>query len=118
MAYAVSAKVPAYAHLTDSLADVYTCPAGKIAEVQWCEVGNVDGAADASVSIAIYDASSEGTFYPVKLVNVPMKSSYTPFSQDGSGPVLEAGDKIQALASASGDLDICLKIVEFTPPAA
>ena len=112
MAIAQSALKNASAHLTTSLADVYTCPASTVALVKHAQVANVDGAAAADVSVALYDASAEATYYFCKTVAVAADAGLKPLG-DLVGAVLEAGDKIQGQASADGDLDIILSVVEY-----
>lgn len=117
MPYEVCDIRPEAAHLTTSLSDIYTCPAGKVAEIKAALVANVDGAADADVSVARFRASDSDTFYYAKAETVPAKAGLKVMG-DMVGLRLLAGDKIQALASADGDLDLHLSITVFTPPAA
>ena len=112
MAIAQSALKNASAHLTTSLADVYTCPASTVAVIKHAQVANVDGSAAADVSVALYDASAEATYYYAKTISVAADAGLKPLG-DLVGAVLEAGDKIQGQASAAGDLDIILSVVEY-----
>ena len=112
MAIAQSALKNASAHLTTSLADVYTCPASTVAVIKHAQVANVDGAAAADVSVALYDASAEATYYYAKTISVAADAGLKPLG-DLVGAVLEAGDKIKGQASAADDLDIILSVVEY-----
>ena len=112
MGIAQSALKNASAHLTTSLADVYTCPASTVALVKHAQVANVDGAAAADVSVALYDASATATYYYAKTISVAADAGLKPLG-DLVGAVLEAGDKIQGQASAADDLDIILSVVEY-----
>ena len=112
MAIAQSALKNASAHLTTSLADVYTCPASTVAVIKHAQVANVDGAAAADVSVALYDSSTTATYYFCKTISVAADAGLKPLG-DLVGAVLEAGDKIQGQASADGDLDIILSVVEY-----
>ena len=112
MGIAQSALKNAGAHLTTSLADVYTCPASTVAVIKHAQVANVDGAAAADVSVALYDASAEATYYYAKTISVAADAGLKPLG-DLVGAVLEAGDKIQGQASAADDLDIILSVVEY-----
>lgn len=116
MSLAISNKTRKLVHLTTTLSTIYTCPAGTIAEIKHAQVGNVDGAADADASFAVYGAPEDDTFYPVKTVNVPMDAALKPLG-DLVGAVLLAGDILKGLASADGDLDAWISITEFTAPA-
>ena len=113
MGIAQSALKNASAHLTTSLADVYTCPSGKAAKVTHAQVANVDGTAAADVSVALYDSSATATYYYAKTISVAADAGLKPLG-DLVGAVLEAGDKIQGQASADGDLDIILSVTEYT----
>ena len=113
MGIAQSALKNASAHLTTSLADVYTCPSGKAAKIMHAQVANVDGTAAADVSVALYDSSSAATYYYAKTISVAADAGLKPLG-DLVGAVLEAGDKIQGQASADGDLDIILSVTEYT----
>ncbi len=108
-----SALKNASAHLTTSLADVYTCPASTVAKITHAQVANVDGAAAADVSVALYDSSSAATYYFCKTVSVAADAGLKPLG-DLVGAILEAGDKIQGQASAASDLDIILSVTEYT----
>lgn len=112
MGIAQSALKNASAHLTTTLADVYTCPSGKAAKITHAQVANVDGSAAADVSVALYDASAEATYYYAKTISVAADAGLKPLG-DLVGAILEAGDKIQGQASADGDLDIILSVVEY-----
>ena len=112
MGIAQSSLKNASAHLTTSLADVYTCPASTVALVKHAQVANVDGAAAADVSVALYDASAEATYYYAKTISVAADAGLKPLG-DLVGAVLEAGDKIRGQASAADDLDIILSVVEY-----
>ena len=112
MGIAQSALKNASAHLTTSLADVYTCPASTVAVIKHAQVANVDGAAAADVSVALYDSSATATYYYAKTISVAADAGLKPLG-DLVGAVLEAGDKIQGQASADGDLDIILSVVEY-----
>ncbi len=113
MALTISALKNASAHLTTSLADIYTCPASTVAKITHAQVANVDGTSAADVSVALYDASAEGTYYYAKTVSVAADAGLKVLG-DLVGVILEAGDKIQALASANDDLDIVLSVTEYT----
>lgn len=113
MGIAQSALKNASAHLTTTLADVYTCPASTVAKITHAQVANVDGAAAADVSVALYDSSSAATYYYAKTISVAADAGLKPLG-DLVGAILEAGDKIQGQASAASDLDIILSVTEYT----
>ena len=110
------------AHLTTGGADVYTCPASRLALVKLFQITNVDGTDDCYVTGSVYisdlDESSSGgadsEAYFAYQINIPAKSSYAPF---GDKEVwLSAGDTINLLAEADGDLDLVMSVVEYSLP--
>lgn len=115
MAFVVSAVKLVAAHLVTGGTDVYTCPASTLAKIMHVQVANVDGSADADVSISVYDASTEATVYLAKTVTVPADASLKALG-DCVGVWLEAGDKINASASADGDLDLVMAVIEYGTP--
>ena len=116
MAFAVSAVKLVAAHLVTGGTDVYTCPASTLARITHMQVANVDGTADADVSISLYDTSESATVFLAKTVTVPADASLKAFG-DCVGVWLEAGDKLNAVASADGDLDLVGAVIEYGLPA-
>jgi hypothetical protein len=115
MAFVVSAVKLVAAHLVTGGTDVYTCPASTLARISHAPVANVDGTADADVSISVYDASTEATVYLAKTITVPADASIKALG-DCVGVWLEAGDKINAVGSADGDLDLVMAVMEYGTP--
>lgn len=93
-------------------ATIYTCPAATTALVLTCQAANVDGAASADVSAQWLDSSAADVATRlVELLTVSPKSAVNLLG----GPItLEAGDALQAKASAAGDIEITLAISEIT----
>jgi len=93
--------------LTDSLVDIVTNSAasGKVYKVNAIYVSNVDGTNNADADVAFYDASEGGgtAFYIAKTIVVPADATLDVLSKS---IYLEEGDKIQAKASATSDLEI------------
>lgn len=116
MAFAVSAVKNIAAHLVTGGTDVYTCPASKLARITHMQVANVDGTNDADVTISVYDTSASATVYLAKTVTVPADASLKALG-DCVGVWLEAGDKINAVASADSDLDLVMAVMEYGLPA-
>lgn len=116
MAFAITAVKNIATHLVTGGTDVYTCPASTVAKITHLQVANVDGTNDAEVSISLYDASAEGSFFLAKTVTVPADASLKALG-DCVGVWLEAGDKINALAvAADGDLDLVAAVIEYSLP--
>lgn len=88
---------------------VYTCPGSTTAIVIHCQVANVDGSSDADVNIDMNDGSVVAAL--ASTITVPAKSAINPI---GGKLVLEAADELRAWASASGDLEMTLSLLEIT----
>ena len=91
---------------------VYECPSATKAIVLNAQCANVDGSVSVDVSAQWLDSSASNVATRlVELVAIPAKSVQNLLS----GPVfLEAGDAFQAKASAAGDAELTLAIVEIT----
>ena len=88
-----------------TLGDWVVCPTDKLIKVNSVIVSNVDGSAPADVDVIFYDSSATASVHLAKTVTVPAKSTLIVLGKDA--PIyLEEGDKIQAKASAAGDLEI------------
>ena len=92
--------------LATTLADWVVCPTDKLVKVNSIIVSNVDGTNAADVDVSFVDSSSGNlVLHLAKGVTVPVKSTLIVLGKDA--PIyLEEGDKIQAKASAAGDLEI------------
>ena len=98
--------------MTTSLSDVYTCPGSTEAVVLMCQVANIDGTNSADATVAWTDSSnSDKVTYLVKETAV---SAGTAISAMLGNLALEAGDKIQAQASANSDLQITISVLEVS----
>ena len=98
--------------LTTSNADMLTCPTDKLLKVNSIIVSNIDGGNDADVTVAFYNVDNTTAYHLAKGVTVPTKSTLVVLGKDA--PIyLEEGDKIQALASAAGDLEIVISYEEL-----
>jgi hypothetical protein len=97
-----------------SYATVYTCPASTAAVVTLAQVANVDGTNSATVEAQWLDDSNADAAIRISPVGLTV-SAQTAINLLDNGPVnLEAGDQFQAKASASGDIEITLAIIEIT----
>jgi hypothetical protein len=97
------------AALTTSSADILTNTAasGKVFKVNAVYVANVDGVSNCEVTVTWYDASAAATYNLAKTIVVPADATLVVVDKDAQ-IYLEEGDKISALASASGDLEITI----------
>ncbi len=90
----------------------YTCPAATRAVVIGCQVANVDGVNAADLSLAWTDASAgDAVTHLCRTVPVPPDAAFSPIS---GRLVLEAGDRLEASASAAGDLELSLSVLELS----
>jgi len=72
---------------------------------------NVDGANDATVTVEVVD----GTSGDAKIASTLSVPADTTVELAGSSKlVLETGDKVQGLASASGDIEVFTSYLEIT----
>ena len=92
--------------LTTSNADQLVCATDKLVKINSIIVSNVDPNNTADVDVSFVDSSSGNlVLHLAKGVTVPTKSTLIVLGKDA--PIyLEEGDKIQAKASAAGDLEI------------
>ena len=97
------------AALTTSSSDILTNSAGsgKIFKVNTALISNIDGVNNATADVIFYDASTSTNYSIAKLIAVPSGSTLKVTTKD-SFIYLEEGDKISALASANGDLQIII----------
>ena len=101
------------AALGTSSADIVTNVggSGKVFKVNAIYVSNVDGVNNADVTVGFYDASVTTTFKLANTITVPADATLDVVSK---AIYLEEGDKITALASASGDLEIVVSYEEIS----
>ena len=92
--------------LTTSNADQLVCATDKLVKINSIIVSNVDPNNAADVDVSFVDSSSGNlVLHLAKGVQIPYKSTLVVLGKD-SPIYLEEGDKIQAKASAAGDLEI------------
>lgn len=109
MANTFKNKIVALGNTADAVA--YTCPANTTAIIVHSQVANVDGTNSATLSMDLYDSSTTTAGALVSTVSVPANSSINPIGQK---VVLEASDELRAWASATGDLELTVGILEIT----
>lgn len=101
-----------YVDLTTSNQDIVPAIASSTtAIVLTLRCTNVDGVNDATVDVEVVDGTS-GASYIAKTITVPADSSLE--LAGVSKLVLETGDKIQGLASATGDIEVFVSYLEIT----
>ena len=91
---------------------VNTASSGKLLKLNSIIVASIDASNNADVTVQFYNADNTTGYHLAKAVVVPYKSTLIVLGKDA--PVyLEEGDKIQALASAAGDLEIIISYEEL-----
>ena len=98
--------------ITTSNSDMVTCPNDKLLKINSIIVANVDGTNAADVTVQFYNAGDTTSYHLAKTITVPGDSTLVVLGKDA--PIyLEEGDKIQAQASAAGDLEIIISYEEL-----
>ena len=98
------------AALTTGGADIYQAGAGVSAVIHSIYIANIDGTNDATVDVKVTTDGGSTYFHVAKTIPVPADSSLVL-----DKPInLEPTDKIHATASANGDLEIYMAILEIT----
>lgn len=97
--------------LTTTAADVGGTPdAGKVWTVAMVQIANVDGANPVDVTVQWIDASASNKVTRlVRLATIEARQSLSPVI---GSLTLEAGDKLQAFASAAGDAELTMTVIE------
>ena len=90
---------------------VYSPAAATTAIVIHCQVANVNGSTASNLSIDLYDLSTTTAAGVVSTLAVPANSAVNPV---GGKLVLEANDVLRCWASADGDLELTLGILEIS----
>jgi hypothetical protein len=103
------------AALTTSSADILTNSSGsnKVLKVNSVYIANIDGTNAADVTVTVYDASAVVSYNLAKTISVPADATLVVIDKDAY-VYLEEGDKIAALASANGDLEIVISYEDIS----
>jgi hypothetical protein len=101
------------APLTTSSADILTAASDKVLKVNAIYVSNIDGTASAEVTVTFYDSSAAVSYNLAKTVVVPADATLVVVDKDAY-IYLEEGDKIAALASANGDLELVISYEDIS----
>lgn len=99
---------------TTNPTDVYQAPIGNAADraiVLSCLVANVNGVNNASITLAIVDASNNVLATIANTITVPADSTLEAIPNK---LILKSQQKIRATASAANHLDIILSALEIT----
>lgn len=97
---------------TTTTTSILTCPANRVLKVNTILVSNVDAVNAATVTCYFYDSSAV-TRYAIGLtITVPADSSLVLIGKD-SPIYLEESDRIEAGASATGDLEMIISYEEI-----
>ena len=100
--------------VTDSMSTAYTCPAATTAVLYGILVANIDGTNAADISVQWTDDSNADAAHKIcHTIPVPADASLS-LLPDNMRLVLDAGDTLQAQASATGDLELTLALMEIS----
>ena len=100
--------------LTTSSQTVYTCPSSTSAIVTLLQAANVDGSNSVDISCNWEDSSDSSTDYVI-VKTLPLAAKTAVSLLGGTGKlILNAGDKIEALASANGDAELTYSLIEIS----
>lgn len=101
------------AALTTTLTtNILTCSADKVLKINSIIVSNIDGAGSADATVYFYDSSAAARYALAYVVTIPAASTLIVVSKD-NGIYLEESDRIEAGASAAGDLNIVISYEEL-----
>lgn len=95
--------------LTTTATTIYTAPAGG-AKVTMIQVANIDGTNAVDVTVQWLDSSASNAV--TRLCFNATVAAKDALSVPAGGLILEAGDAIQALASAASDAEITVCVLE------
>ena len=94
----------------NSATTIYTAPANTTGIIHAIYISNIDGTNDATVDITVTDTSASATFHIMKTVLVPADSTLVI-----EKPInLEPTDVLKVKASAAGDLEAFVSVLEMT----
>lgn len=99
---------------TTSITDVYQAPTANATDraiVLSCLVANVDGINNASITLDITNSGNTGIAKIANTITVPADASIECIPNK---LVLKQGEKIRATASAGGDLEVTVSVLEIT----
>ena len=105
-------KTVAAALDTTTTTDILTCSADKVLKINSIIVANKDGANAATVTVQFYDNGTSTRFQLASTINIPADTTLVVLGKD-SPIYLEESDRIEAGASANGDLDIIISYEEL-----
>ena len=102
----------AYQDVTNSYTAIYTCPASTEAVVKSLLITNVDGSNSATISAKVLDSDNSTEALIASTIEVPANSRIDLCAD--SLIFLEADDDIHLLASATGDLEAFISVLQIT----
>ena len=105
-------KTAAAALDTTTTTQILTCSADKVFKINSIIVANNDGTNAATVTVQFYDNGTTSRYQIASTVNVQADTTLVVLGKD-SPIYLEESDRIEAGASASGDLDIIISYEEL-----
>ena len=97
---------------TTAGADILSGASDKLLKINSIIVANVDGTNAADVTVRFFDYNVSTAYHLAKTITVPADSTLVVMGKDA--PIyLEENDRLQAHASAAGDLEIIISYEEL-----
>ena len=97
---------------TTAGADILSGATDKLLKINSIIVSNIDGTNAADVTVRFYDYNVSTAYHLASTVSIPADSTLVVLGKDA--PIyLEENDRIQAHASATGDLEIIISYEEL-----
>lgn len=97
--------------VTATLAEAHSGVTDKLHKVTMIRATNVDGAADAWISVSFYESATTHRYLAYQ-INVPAGSALDIVTRDA--PIyVEEGDDIYAQAQAASDIDLIISYEEY-----
>lgn len=84
-----------------------TCASNKVYKINTITAANIDGVANADVTVSFYDSSKTTAYAIASTITVPADSTIVVVGKD-SPIYLEEGDQIRGGANAAGDLQLII----------
>ena len=91
---------------------ILTCPTNKVCKINTIIAANIDGTNNADVTVGVYDASEDVTYYLASTVEVAADTTVVVLTKESS-IYLEESDEIRAGASATGDISLLVSYDEI-----
>lgn len=97
---------------TTTTTSILACPTNKVCKINTIVAANIDGTNSADVTVGVYDASEDVTYFLASTVAVAADTTVVVLTKE-SAIYLEESDEIRAGASAAGDISLLISYEEI-----